>query len=123
MELRSKYVKKVDAALIKAAADGFALKASEIRRIIPPERVVAAVVWEYRRWGGKTVAIKQGKHVLGYLLVKPLPDEPKRRATPTNQTVKRVKAGEQYFRPAVRKVKPAQVSTVETSNSIEQVAA
>jgi len=104
MALRSKIVIAYNDKLLRAAENGKAVRLSDLRRI-DPVRDPFGVIWELRRHGAETVAVRHGRKVVGWLLKKPLSDTPVRRDEPTIQSY--VEVTPQLFGQTVKKKKVA----------------
>jgi hypothetical protein len=86
MPLRSKVVMKAHDRLARAAEQGHGLRVIDLKRICPPTRNPFGVIWELRRHGAETAAIRQGREVVGWVLKNKLPNVPRRMEEPTPQT-------------------------------------
>lgn len=117
MALRSKLVLKIHDKLASAASVGMGVRKSDIRRMLPATRIPECVIWELRRHGAKTVAIKDGKHLIGWKLEKPLKADPVRLAEPTVQ--RKMKFKPELFPAKTSKIKSALSPPVEAEVEVE----
>lgn len=85
MALRSKIVIAYHDKLFRAAENGRAVRLSDLRRI-DPNRDPFGVIWELRRHGAETIAVRSGRKVVGWQLKRALPDTPVRLDEPTIQS-------------------------------------
>lgn len=105
MKLRSSPVLRVAAKLAALSKDGRGLRVSEVRRMLPAGRLPAGVIWELRRWGAATAAVRNGHRVVGWVMVKPLPENAVKANEPTAQTYINYDKG--LFLPSKRKATKA----------------
>ena len=73
MSLRSEPVIIVESALASAAEKGKGLLIGDIKKLIPKARNPFGVIWEMRRHGAETIAVREGRQIVGWLLKSRLP--------------------------------------------------
>lgn len=103
MKLRSSPVLRVAAKLAALSKDGRGLRVSEVRKMLPAGRLPAGVIWELRRWGGVTAAVRNGRRVVGWVMTQPIPENAVKANEPTTQTYINYDKG--LFLPSKRKAK------------------
>ena len=84
MSLRSKVIIAVHTALAEAAKEGYGLRLSQLK--ICGARIPFGVIWELRRHGAETIAVRRGRQVVGWILKSELGDTPRRADEPTPQS-------------------------------------
>ena len=121
MSLRSNPVQKVNAKLAKALELDAGLRVSDIRRLIPKNRLPAGVMWELRRWGAEIIAIRKGRRVIGWKLKTPIPGLERRMDAPTIQTYVQFEPG-MFVKPVTASKWKSKVAATKKKSSSKKAA-
>lgn len=100
MALRSTIVKTVHDYLFAASEHGYGISLIRLQNLCG-NRDIFGVIWEMRRHGAETIAVRKGREIVGWILKTRFPDNPIPRATaPSDQVYVEYRPG--LFGPSVR---------------------